>query len=102
MDPERDLAPIGVMDFADALRMVKAGARVRRRGWNGRGMFIFLVPGSTFQVAADRPLGLAAPELVGRSVRYLGHIDMVTAHGEVVPWLASQTDILAADWEQVP
>jgi hypothetical protein len=96
------LEPVGLMDCSDALRMVKAGARVRRRGWSGRGMFVFLVPGSTILVSSDRPLGLAAPELVDKPVRYLGHIDMVTATGEVVPWVASQSDLLTADWERVP
>lgn len=83
-------------NFGLALSNLKIGCKVCRYGWNGKGMFIFLVPGSTFQV--DRPplLGIY-PE--GTTIKYLPHIDMKTADGSVVPWLASQTDLLANDWE---
>jgi len=87
--------PDGV-SFGVALDMLLAGLKVRRRGWNGRGMFLFLVPGSTFKVNRPPLLGIYPP---GTVVDYQPHIDMVTAQGTVVPWLASQTDILATDWE---
>lgn len=87
------------MEFSEALIHIKMGNRVARTGWNGRGMFIFLVPGSTF--AVDRPplLGIY-PE--GTVIKYCAHIDMKTADGFVVPWLASQTDLLADDWQISP
>jgi hypothetical protein len=86
------------MNFGEALTALKDGDRVARSGWNGNGMFIYLVPGSTF--AANRPplLGIY-PE--GTEIRYLPHVDMKTADGSCVPWLASQTDILAEDWSRV-
>lgn len=84
------------MDFSTALLALKAGKRVARAGWNGKGMFIFLVPGSVFQVSRPPLLGIY-PE--GTTVRYHAHVDMKTADGMVVPWLASQTDLLAEDWE---
>ncbi len=84
------------MDFSIALIALKAGEKVARAGWNGKGMFIFLVPGSVFQVSRPPLLGIY-PE--GTTVRYHAHIDMKTADGMVVPWLASQTDLLAEDWE---
>ncbi len=86
------------MDFSAALLALKAGKRVARAGWNGKGMFIFLVPGSVFQVNRPPLLGIY-PE--GTTVRYHAHVDMKTADGMVVPWLASQTDLLAEDWEQL-
>ena len=86
------------MDFSDALRRVKAGACVARAGWNGKNMFIFLVKGSTFQVNRPPLLGMF-PE--GTPINYHGHIDMRTADGTIVPWLASQTDLLAEDWGEV-
>jgi hypothetical protein len=84
-----------MMGFSEALSLVKAGQQVTRRGWNGRNMFIFLVDGSRFKV--DRPplLGIY-PE--GTEVEYHAHIDMKTAQGYIVPWLASQADLLAEDW----
>ena len=86
------------MNFEGALRSLKGGYRVAREGWNGRGMFLFLVPSSVFQVNRPPLLGIY-PE--GTTVRYHAHIDMKTAQGDVVPWLASQTDLLADDWEIV-
>lgn len=89
------------MDFSDALTAIKDGETVNRAGWNGKGMWLYLVPGSEFPVEAQRPIGLAAPELVGQTVSYHGHIDMRTAAGDFVPWVASQSDLLADDWQIV-
>lgn len=61
-------------------------------------MFIFLVPGSLIQVTEGRPLGDAAPDLIGETVEYRSHIDMKTANGEIVPWVATQSDLLEIDW----
>lgn len=81
--------------------MQETGARYRRAGWNGKGMFIFLVPGSPeLTVDEGRPLAEAGVP-VGTKFSYLPHIDMWTAQGDVVPWLASQADMLATDWEEV-
>lgn len=87
-----------MMTFSAALELVKAGARVARSGWNGKGMFVFLVPGSTFTVNREPLLSILGE---GTEVNYHGHIDMRTADGTIVPWLASQTDLLAEDWIQV-
>lgn len=87
-----------MMNFSDALLVVKAGGRVAREGWNGKDMFIFLVPGSTFNVNRPPLMGIY-PE--GTEIKYHGHIDMKTAQGYVVPWLASQADLLADDWLHV-
>lgn len=84
------------MNFSKVLQGLKDGCRAARSGWNGKGMFIFLVPGSTFKVNRPPLLGIY-PE--GTEIRYHAHIDMKTADGQVVPWVASQTDILAEDWE---
>lgn len=84
-----------LLNFGDALDLLKQGAKVARLGWNGRGMFLFLVPGSTFNVSRPPLLGIY-PE--GTEIKYCPHIDMKTADGKVVPWLASQTDMLAEDW----
>jgi hypothetical protein len=86
------------MDFSNALRLLKAGKRVARSGWNGKGMFIFLVNGSTFTVNREPLLSIMGE---GTEVRYHAHVDMKTADGQVVPWLCSQTDMLAEDWEEV-
>lgn len=83
------------MTFSDALDAVKNGHRIAREGWNGKNMFLFLVPGSTFKVNREPLLGIY-PE--GTEINYHAHIDMKTAQGYVAPWLASQADLLADDW----
>lgn len=83
------------MDFGAALNFLESGAKVARKGWNGKNMFLFLVKGSTFSVNRPPLLGIY-PE--GTEVNYHAHVDMKTASGEIVPWLCSQTDMLAKDW----
>lgn len=83
------------MDFSEALHALKRGERVCREGWNGKGMFLFLVPGSVFKVNREPLLSIMGE---GTEIRYHAHIDMKTAQGDIVPWLASQTDVLASDW----
>lgn len=84
------------MNFGEALKQLKLGKRVARSGWNGKGMFLFLVNGSTFTVNREPLLSILGG---GTQVQYHAHIDMKTAQGYVVPWLASQVDILSEDWE---
>ena len=83
------------MNFGRALQALKNGQKVAREGWNGKGMFLFLVPGSVFKVNRAPLLGIY-PE--GTEINYRPHIDMKTVDGEIVPWVASQTDVLAEDW----
>lgn len=85
----------GGLTFGLAVEALKSGKRVARAGWNGKGMFLFLVLGSVFKVSRPPLLGIY-PE--GHEVTYCPHIDMKTADGKIVPWLASQTDVLAEDW----
>lgn len=90
------------MDFSDALRKVKNGKLLARQGWNGRalgkGMFIYLVGGSTFK---DLRPPLTTIFLEGTEIVYQPHIDLRTAQGDCVPWTVSQTDMLSGDWEIV-
>ena len=74
------------MDFQYALTALKEGLRVERAGWNGKGMFIFLIAYWTYTN--------------GKYDNFpnIPFIAMKTADDNVVPWLASQTDLLASDW----
>lgn len=76
------------MTFGIALELLKEGCKVAREGWNGKGMYIFLVCPETISTNADVDL-----YSVHRSIA------MRTADSSiVVGWLASQTDMLAEDW----
>lgn len=84
--------------FSEALELLKKGYRLARAGWNGKGMFIFLVNGSNFKVNREPLLSILGE---GTEVTYRPHIDMRTADGSIAVWTASQTDIMADDWEVV-
>jgi Protein of unknown function (DUF2829) len=86
------------ISFCVALNMLKSGARVARSGWNGKGMFIFLVPGSTFAVSRPPLLGIYKE---GTIINYHPHIDMRMADGRIMPWTPSQADLLTDDWVSV-
>lgn len=66
-----------------AVKTLQDGGRVARDGWNGKGMY----------------LELQAP--VANSKMTLPYVYMKTATGDLVPWLCSQTDLLATDWVEV-
>jgi len=70
-------------DFGFAIKALKAGKKVARKGWNGKGMW----------------LELQKPD--EHSKMTLPYIYMSTVTGDLVPWLASQTDMLSDDWELV-
>lgn len=84
-----------VFSFSEALVGIKEGKKATRFGWNGRGMYVYLVNGSKFTVNRP-PLSEILPE--GTEVTYRAHIDMRTANGEFVPWIASQSDLIEEDW----
>lgn len=69
-----------IIDIGCAVAHMEAGGRVSREGWNGKDMY----------------LELQVPD--AHSKMSLPYIYMKTADGHLVPWLASQTDILAIDW----
>jgi len=93
------------MRFGEAIELLKDGKRVRRSGWNGKGMWLALTPatqvrvdGGTFRGAAAKLVEHESPDLVLIG----GHIDMRAADGTlVIGWLASQADMLSEDWELV-
>jgi hypothetical protein len=84
-----------LMNFGDAIAALQAGQRVQRLGWNGKNMYLALVPGQTFRVGEGYWSKFYSPDTL---LTYHAHVDMMTAQGYIVPWLASQTDIQATDW----
>lgn len=80
-------------DFGQALGILRGGQRVRRAGWNGKGMWLSLVETPFFDVH------LSVVALGKEANNLLPWIGMRTADANFVPWLASQTDMLATDWE---
>ena len=87
------------MNFSQALEQVKAGCRIARQGWNGKGMFIVLQPGYPDGVQANANTATAFGLVEGSRVSVRPYIAMWTVDQQIVPWVASQTDLLADDWE---
>jgi len=85
-------------DFSTALAILRGGGRVAREGWNGNGMFLFLVNGSRFVVNREPLLSILGE---GTEINYRPHIDIYDAEGRVSPWVPSQADIMATDWVSV-
>lgn len=95
------------MNFGQAIESMKKGYKVTRKGWNGKDMFIYLVKGQKVHYPllrneASKALDAQHPRNEGKTAIINAHIDMKAADGSiVVGWLASQTDMLAEDWEEV-
>lgn len=87
----------GAMTFGHAVEMLKAGYKVARSGWNGKGMFLYYVPAASYPPSTE----IAKQSFGGENIPYGAYIAMKTAQGNVVPWLASQTDMLSEDWRIV-
>jgi hypothetical protein len=90
------------MDFSDALIVCKAGSKIARAGWNGKNMYVVHQKGYPDGIAINGNTADATGLPEGTVCKFLPYLMFFTATGEFVPWLASQTDILADDWELVP
>lgn len=85
----------GHTDMGWALEQLHNGRRVRRPSWNGRGMFLVLVAHwTTFDDFTSLPVDV-------QRLEKLPFVAMKTADDKLVPWLASQADLLGDDWEVV-
>ena len=92
--------PCDGMTFGMAIEAMKRGKKVCRKGWNGKGMYVWVMPGSTVKNCPNiSDPHLAEIDKAEGEIRFLGSIRMRTATGDVLTgWLASQTDMLAEDW----
>ena len=91
---EEAYRPTNAMNFGLAIEAAKKGAKIAREGWNGKGMFLYYVPANAYPPSTE----VAKTAFGGENVPYGAYVAMKTAQGNVVPWLASQTDMLAEDW----
>lgn len=84
------LGGINLFNFSEALKYLKRGMKVCRRGWNGKDQYlVYIDPYNNvqFDLIETDPLGTFYP-----------YIAIKTNYNAIVPWLASQTDMLAEDW----
>jgi hypothetical protein len=88
----RAYRPVDGLTFGLAIEALKLGKRVARAGWNGKGMWLAVVEGYEYMPKTDNG---AVHALGCEKLPWTG---MKTADNKLVPWLASQTDVLAEDW----
>jgi hypothetical protein len=93
--------PVRGMTFGLAIEALKKGLRVSRSGWNGKGMYLAYQQGYPDGIPINANTALATGIAEGTVCKFLPYLIMRTAQGDFVPWLASQTDVLAEDWELV-
>ena len=90
--------PLDKMSFGHAVAMLKAGAKVARHGWNGSGMFAYMVPAASYPVQT----GAAASHFgQGSLVPYRAYLALKTVDDDVATWAPSCSDVLADDWHIV-
>lgn len=88
------------LKFGDAIEAMKAGKKVARKGWNGKGMYLWLLPATEVKKEWVKDPMLLSVFGERDVLPCLGSIRMLTATGEVLTgWLASQSDMLAEDWQ---
>lgn len=84
------------MDFGWALTKMKLGERVRRKGWNGKDMFVYYVPAASYPVqtgAAKKYFG------EGSMVPYNAYMAIKNVDNTVSTWVPSVNDCLEEDWD---
>jgi hypothetical protein len=81
------------LTIGEAVNRLKRGMKVARSGWNGKGMWLIYV-------SEDKWSTSVGPSNLSGAHR-LPWVGMKTADNGLVPWLCSQTDLLASDWEVV-
>lgn len=90
---QQELQPSKYLNFGQAIEALKEGKKVSREGWNGKGMWL-----SYLDPYDNKQFTLTEKDIEGTFAPYIG---MKTADNKYVPWLASQTDILADDWDVI-
>jgi hypothetical protein len=84
------------MIFGIAVEALKNGERVARKGWNGKGMYVYYVPGGDYPTQTE-----SAKKEFGESAHYNPYLAIKTVQGSVSTWVPSINDVLAEDWEVV-
>ena len=87
------------MSFAQVIEALKQGKKITRKGWNGKGMYLWLVPKSFVKKDWCHDKGLL--EAIGdkEGIVCNAHIRMYCADGSITSgWVPSQVDMMADDW----
>lgn len=89
------------MDFSEALKRVKAGKKIFRLGWNGKGMFVVHQKGYPDVIPCNHQTALAWGMNEGDLFKCNPYLQIKNAQGSHSMWVPSIDDILANDWEDI-
>lgn len=82
------------MNFGEAVKQAKLGRRIARTGWNGSGMFAYIVPDGVYPAKTEAISGI----FPGNMVPYRSYWALKTAQNDIATWAPSGSDTLAEDW----
>jgi hypothetical protein len=81
------------LNFGQAIEAAKQGKKVARQGWNGKGMFAYIVPAASYPAQTE-----VAKAEFGDMVSYREYWALKTAQGDIATWAPSGSDSLSEDW----
>lgn len=81
------------MDFCEAVRFIKAGCKLSRKGWSGKGQYIELASHISYKTPDGETVNPDHEAIGNAAIAFVG------TSGIQVGWLATQSDMLANDWE---
>jgi len=82
-----------IKDFCWAIRQLKEGKKVQRKGWNGKGQYIELATSISYKNAKCEIINCNHDAIGNKAIAFVG------TSGVQMGWLASQADMLAEDWQ---
>ena len=83
------------MDFGEAIRSLKEGKKLQRRGWNGKSQYIELATNISYLNSTGMVINCNHSCIGNKAIAFIG------TSGIQMGWLASQADMLAEDWQIV-
>lgn len=86
------LGGVAYMSFGDAIKLVKRGLKVARKGWNGKNQYIELATNISYKNTADEVVNVDHSDMGNKAIAFVG------TSGVQLGWLASQADMLSDDW----
>lgn len=96
MIADEDNCPVlggeAMFGFGDAIKYIKRGLKVKRKGWNGKNQYIQLATGISYKSATGEIVNCEHDAIGNMAVAFVG------TSGVQLGWLASQADMLAEDW----
>lgn len=87
-----ELGGEATFSFGEAIKYLKRGMKVARKGWNGKKQYIQLASGISYKTADNQIVNCEHNAIGNKAVAFVG------TSGVQMGWLASQADMLAEDW----